>query len=1267
MTSDHRNIIYFFKKYTVFLETGYLVGSGGNILSLDVSGGQLTSFSPISSPTTNDLHAIHVFRDNSFIVAGASGTIYYDNLALSGWINCSPSTNAHYTNFTFNDIYFRDDINGYVVGDSATNLGGVIMKCQVLGGAGQIQSLSPTTYSGASNPLGFVEEPVEDGSTAKNIVSNTNQINYNTIAFTGPYDGFIGGSYSVTPPSNTQNYPYARLLNDRGGEFSNLFWYDRIGRLMVVQNTKQHDYLKQAYSYNIYDQFNRVTESGQKIENLDTANTFNKIFGDTLFGFYDATVVNQSKCMKWIKDSSGPRTEVTHFYYDTQNLLPQNILVQQNLRNRTASITYSDTLRKDSTQYTNASFFSYDIIGDMPTLIQDDSIPNISGQRYKRIDYKYDISANKLLEVDYQPDKLDQYHHKYFYDADYRITGVQTSRDSVLWDNDAHYFYYPHGPLARTEIGDQQVQGIDNSYVLQGGIKGVNSDQADGVHDMGHDGLQQEGNLNRYFARDAIGYSLKYFDKSSLFPGDYDAISSSAWGNITNRFEAYTYGSDLTNARRDLFNSNISGAVTTITEPQKYSKASSGQQPIILPQGTAYNYDQLNRLVDMKAYQNLNTSTNTWETGSTYVGLYHNTLTYDENGNILSQQRNDSVGGVMSILNYHYNNNNGTGPTLQNRLYLVNNAAPTTNPLDIKDEGVFNSAVATINQKNNYRYTAMGELGKDTIGGIDTIIWKTNGKIWKVRKYNGDSIIFTYNPSNYRIRKEYKPFSGSPVYTYYVRDLHGSLLAIYTEKTVSSSIEYILDEREIYGNSKIGTDRTSMELISPIPITTVDTFSRYDGLKEYELKNYLNDVLAVVTDRKIPRPNSVGDSVRYYEPDVVNSKDYYPFGMVEPGRNFETKKYRYAFNDKEKDDELYGADDSYDYGERMYDPRLGRFLTTDPISVAYPSLSPYSYCANNPILFIDKEGDYIRIAYQDANGITQYYFYGTGQTLPSNDFVISTVKALDMLKLDDVADPKLAKAGISVAARLADLSRMDASSRVTIQYGQAVNGEEGCDESAITYTPNANGDKVTANSTITWDPSQGVKEYVSFKSGYQADFFELPAFIILGHELVGHTWSAFFNSSWFWSNQTPDGSVFDDPEEEWNIEVVEHNMATFFCLKMGIRDDHRGEFYYTQGAFSTDKTVSEGVGPPEGYLWQISPVDASGGLFGPFKNSGINIPNIPGSNGGSMGKNATDQGGNNDSGNNSGASNGNGGSPGEQTAGSNDEDNPSDTDAAQTA
>jgi RHS repeat-associated protein len=74
------------------------------------------------------------------------------------------------------------------------------------------------------------------------------------------------------------------------------------------------------------------------------------------------------------------------------------------------------------------------------------------------------------------------------------------------------------------------------------------------------------------------------------------------------------------------------------------------------------------------------------------------------------------------------------------------------------------------------------------------------------------------------------------------------------------------------------------------------------------------------------------------------------------GRTFSSNKYRYGFNGKEKDDEIKGDGTQQDYGMRIYDPRLGKFLSVDPLTKKYPELTPYQFGSNRPIDGIDQDG-----------------------------------------------------------------------------------------------------------------------------------------------------------------------------------------------------------------------------------------------------------------------------------------------------------------------
>jgi RHS repeat-associated protein len=99
------------------------------------------------------------------------------------------------------------------------------------------------------------------------------------------------------------------------------------------------------------------------------------------------------------------------------------------------------------------------------------------------------------------------------------------------------------------------------------------------------------------------------------------------------------------------------------------------------------------------------------------------------------------------------------------------------------------------------------------------------------------------------------------------------------------------------------------------------------------------------------------DQFNYYTPIVAEAREYYPFGMVMPNRKTPAvgnSTYRYGFNGKENDDEVYGDDNEIDFGARTYDPRVGRWLTVDP--KARPFISPFVAFNNSPLQFIDPDG-----------------------------------------------------------------------------------------------------------------------------------------------------------------------------------------------------------------------------------------------------------------------------------------------------------------------
>ena len=180
--------------------------------------------------------------------------------------------------------------------------------------------------------------------------------------------------------------------------------------------------------------------------------------------------------------------------------------------------------------------------------------------------------------------------HKYTYDADNRIVEVLTSRDGHVWDSDARYDYYRHGPLSRMEVGEHNLQGMDYAYTIHGWLKGVNSETLQPHRDIGKDGFNPgnqavltngsnlrvaQTNNNSSFAKDVYGYALNYYE------GDYKDIGTIS--NSLNFLSSTQNNLNLPTDAPDLFNGNIRAMTTSITNPE------TGQAS---PQLTAYKYDQ---------------------------------------------------------------------------------------------------------------------------------------------------------------------------------------------------------------------------------------------------------------------------------------------------------------------------------------------------------------------------------------------------------------------------------------------------------------------------------------------------------------------------------------------------------------------------------------------------------------------------------------------------------------------------------------------------
>lgn len=763
--------------------------------------------------------------------------------------------------------------------------------------------------------------------------------------------------YTTKYRYNSLNLVVSQVTPDAG---TTNFWYDKLGRLAVSQNEQQLNTPGlnggSKYSYTLYDELGRIKEVGQKPQTA---------------GMDQATSQNETNLAYWINQGGEAKEEITHTEYDLQAGFNTNgLITQNNLRNR-VSYVYNQNKATDPTWYT-AIIYSYDVYGNISTILND--YIGVSGidatNQYKLLKYKYDLVSNKNNEVHYQPGSPDAFYHRYLYDASNRLIEVRTSRDNIVWERDAAYTFYKHGVIKRTEYGQLLTQGLDYSYTLQGWLKGVNVGKpgVDGsgagcpvgtaLDDVIITSRPATNAPSTYTARNSITFD-EGFGMDDITNDAYETVidntltvctpaGSGGSGNIT---ETYPVAQDAWSFSLHYYPGDYKPIDHSIITPPVLETLSAQATPLYngniaamavdLPGlGTTkvynYHYDQLNRLKEMDAFDGLNLTAQTFT--PVHLNDYLERVSYDPNGNITKYLRNGTTSGgrqlAMDDLTYNYDPNN-------NQLTSVTDAVTATANYseDIDGQGT-----------NNYIYDKIGNLKSDNSEKITDIKWTVYGKIASITR-NGNDITFTYDAAGNRITK-----TANNITTVYVRDVKGNVLSVY-EKNGSSISQ---KEINLFGSVRMGMVKVSgntpvnANMGTGYGTSLISTFIR--GEKVYDLTNHLGNVLTTINDRRNSIDAGSDGTIDYYEPNILTANDYYPFGMQMPGRTLNGGNYRYGFNGKENDNEIKGDGNQQDYGMRISDPRLGRFLSVDPIAGKYPELTPYQFASNRPIDGVDQDG-----------------------------------------------------------------------------------------------------------------------------------------------------------------------------------------------------------------------------------------------------------------------------------------------------------------------
>lgn len=811
----------------------------------------------------------------------------------------------------------------------------------------------------------------------------------------------------ITPSHKMKN----RFRYDSKGQLLTAYYHDKgqtefvytdDGKLRFSRDTLQKATSKFTY-YN-YDKFNRLCERGEYNENVGNIifQTYEEYLDNPVTGSVYSILEDKYDVGNDLADGLNISycTEVIVNEYDVSSQLE---LIAKGF-DTDCNQHYTSGMLSKTYSYDNTSitWYSYDEWGKLEWEARWQE-----GFGGKTIHYAYDFIGNLIQETYQIFDEDERFDTKYKYDDDNRLAEVHTTEytsgnpESVK--KQAEFKYYKHGPIKRM-ILDTDLQGIDYVYTILGRLKSINHPMLNEkinntVVDPGNDGYN---GING----DIFGMSIDYYTEDYIRSGTYiNSLNSFSANDVNGRIKrvrwntkcdlanglgnaqywsydySYTENGQLSIARfgtytHDIFEngnkqftvldndfnspsfdininpfikgSNKSSAKNTYHEISDFLKSGSQQSSYKyynlfganeVSQGyqnksESVVFSQANQLEDFSLnsaiIQELIEENYELSDGSEYLEYQGNVgylsslansvhiPSYDLNGNIetLNRYGSESTPGMDNLhMNYYQESN---------RLMQVQDN--TTN------DSNYDTDIDNQSATQNYNYSLRGEI-VDNISENKYYLYNNRGLMTAVYSSANDRSQdinpiskYTYDEFGNRIRKDVFLNGSLDMSYYYVRSISGKLIARYErDYAIQTSPELI--EMPIYAGRRIGIAYVSNESI----VKTV-----------YELSDYLGNIRALVSK------NLQG------ELQLEGYTDYYPFGMKIPGRHWKNTSYNYGYQGQtaEEDDET----GLLAFPLRQYDPRIGRWLTGDPMN---QFASPYAAMGNNPISFVDPSGGYV--------------------------------------------------------------------------------------------------------------------------------------------------------------------------------------------------------------------------------------------------------------------------------------------------------------------
>lgn len=359
-----------------------------------------------------------------------------------------------------------------------------------------------------------------------------------------------------------------------------------------------------------------------------------------------------------------------------------------------------------------------------------------------------------------------------------------------------------------------------------------------------------------------------------------------------------------------------------------------------IKRGYTFSYDELNRL-NNAVYSETEAHAET-------LGHFNEQMRYDVDGNITSLKRfglrQDGTYGLIDDLTMKYQ---GV------QLSWVRDMAT-----QVLRKGSFDFKGA----EAHYQYNGNGSLISDSGKGIALIEYDNYNLPRRIQFTNGNVTEYVFTATGKKLRTTY--YVAVPNIDVAMGCVHELSKAEILRK---DSIDYLLGGNLILKNAKIDKYLFVGGYIQQDNVLFPSINQSHIGNSGMGGDRYIG---WIGNENRLNGRRSPAFKVYFYNNDhlgnirevvdemgtVVQANDFYPLGTPFSDsislRNINFQPYKY--NAKELD-RMHGLD-WYDYGARMYDPVIGKWNAVDPLAEKYYGVSPYAYCANNPVIFVDPDG-----------------------------------------------------------------------------------------------------------------------------------------------------------------------------------------------------------------------------------------------------------------------------------------------------------------------